>query len=271
MNRLLDCQFDIRVCRLVSGTALASGPRQAPAASAVPLMKTGDASANINLTLIKRRSILWCVPLLLIVSGGCSEHAPVPTPAGFYDPYGGQDYRTIQFKDDVKTNASTDESIAELTFTDINGKQYSLEGFRDQRHVVLVVTRGFAGTVCLYCATQTARLLKNYQKFAERDAEVVVVFPVETPDDSKRQKDFVVNVKNKLDTPVEKIPFPIVLDVELKAVDQLGIRKDLSKPATYIIDKQGRVRFAYVGESLADRPSVKALLQQLDGLNTEAP
>ena len=58
--------------------------------------------------------------------------------------------------------------------------------------------------------------------------------------------------------------------VELKAVDHLGIRKDLSKPATYILDKQGQTRFAYVGDSLADRPSVKALLEQLDALNKEA-
>ena len=45
------------------------------------------------------------------------------------------------------------------------------------------------------------------------------------------------------------------------AVELLGIRKDLSKPATYILDGEGRVRFAYVGNSLADRPSVKALLE----------
>ena len=61
-----------------------------------------------------------------------------------------------------------------------------------------------------------------------------------------------------------------MLDVQLKVVDQLGIRKDLSKPATYILDKEGQTRFAYVGESLADRPSVKALLEQLDLLNREA-
>ena len=99
------------------------------------------------------------------------------------------------------------------------------------------------------------------------NAEVVVVFPVQTTDETQRHRDFALHVKNKLDTPPEKIPFPIVLDIELKAVDQLGIRKDWSKPATYIIDKQGQVRFAYVGEALADRPSVKALLDQLDTIN----
>jgi peroxiredoxin len=60
------------------------------------------------------------------------------------------------------------------------------------------------------------------------------------------------------------VPFPVLLDVQLQAVDQLGIRKDLSKPATYIVDRTGEVRYAYVGNHLADRPSVQAVLQQLD-------
>ena len=145
----------------------------------------------------------------------------------------------------------------------------SLKDFRDKKHIVLVITRGYAGSVCLYCSTQTARMLTSYKKFQERNAEVVVVFPLQTTDDTQRHRDFAAAVKNKLDSPPEKIPFPVVLDIELKAVDQLGIRKDLSKPATYIIDKQGQVRFAYVGEALADRPSVKAMLDQLDTINRD--
>ncbi|MFO0943740.1 MAG: serine/threonine-protein kinase [Pirellulales bacterium] len=38
------------------------------------------------------------------------------------------------------------------------------------------------------------------------------------------------------------------------------------KPATYIIDVSGRVRYAYVGESLADRPSVSAIVSELKKL-----
>lgn len=206
--------------------------------------------------------------LAMPMLAGCGGNS-VPTP---FDPTAsryGEDYRKIQFKDNVQSQAVGDESIGDFVFTDINGNETSLKGYLGKKSVVLVVTRGFAGSVCLYCATQTSRLLSSYSQFAKRDAEVVVVFPIETPDDSRRHRDFVVSVKNKLDTPVEKIPFPIVLDIELKAVDQLGIRKDLSKPATYILDKQGQTRFAYVGESLADRPSVKALLEQLDALNKE--
>ncbi len=201
---------------------------------------------------------------------GCGGSGTSPIVNGLNDPYSGQDYRQIQFKDNVSSNAASDENIADLTFIDINGEQYSLKDFRDKKHIVLVITRGYAGSVCLYCSTQTARMLTSYKKFQERNAEVVVVFPVQSTDDTQRHRDFAVAVKNKLDTPPEKIPFPIVLDIELKAVDQLGIRKDLSKPATYIIDKQGQVRFAYVGEALADRPSVKAMLEQLDAINSDA-
>ena len=54
----------------------------------------------------------------------------------------------------------------------------------------------------------------------------------------------------------EEIPYPILLDINLSSVDQLGIRSDLAKPSTYIIDREGRVRFAYVGESIATAPQL---------------
>lgn len=210
------------------------------------------------------------VVFLVSLLAGCGKE-PAP-PAGNSQFTGSyfEDYRKIQFKDDVRSNVAADGSIGDLIFTDINGNEASLKDYLGKKHVVLIVTRGFNGSICLYCSTQTSRMLTNYAKFSQREAEVIIVFPVLTPDDSIRHRDFAVTVKNKLDTPVEKIPFPIVLDVELKAVDHLGIRKDLSKPATYILDKQGQTRFAYVGDSLADRPSVKALLDQLDALNREA-
>ena len=57
------------------------------------------------------------------------------------------------------------------------------------------------------------------------------------------------------------------LDVELKAINTLGIRGHLAKPSTYILDKKGQVRFAYVGKTTSDRPSIKAMLKELDGIN----
>ena len=62
------------------------------------------------------------------------------------------------------------------------------------------------------------------------------------------------------------LPFPLLLDENYQNIEKLGIRGDQAKPSTYIIDKQGKVRFAYVGATTADRPSIKALLDQLDAL-----
>ena len=150
-----------------------------------------------------------CIVGAWLISGaiGCGGSGTSPIFTGSRDPYGGQDYRQIQFKDSVSSNAANDENIADLTFTDINGEQYSLKDFRDKKHIVLVITRGYAGSVCLYCSTQTARMLTSYKKFQERNAEVVVVFPVQSTDDSQRHRDFAVAVKNKLDTPPEKIGY----------------------------------------------------------------
>ena len=58
--------------------------------------------------------------------------------------------------------------------------------------------------------------------------------------------------------------FQLLLDRECTACDQLGIRDDLAKPSTYILDTRGNVVYAYVGETSTDRPSIKAVLGQLD-------
>jgi peroxiredoxin len=96
----------------------------------------------------------------------------------------------------------------------------------------------------------------------------VVVFPIRQVADSGSVSQFHEALRR--DGTTAEPPFPLVLDVELRAVDQLGIRADLSKPATYILDKQGQVRFAYVGATIADRPSIQSMLEQLAAVNADA-
>ena len=58
--------------------------------------------------------------------------------------------------------------------------------------------------------------------------------------------------------------FQLLLDQECTACGQLGIRDDLAKPSTYILDTHGNVVYAYVGATSTDRPSIRAILAQLD-------
>lgn len=223
------------------------------------------------------RSIRVAVAVLGIVSaGGCSSETPDKplrqgTPVRPPDPnagYGyGVDETQITFKDDVAANVPLDNDLSNLTFTNKSGEQVALKDFLGKQHVVLVITRGYGGSICPYCATQTSRLIANYPALRAQNAEVLVVYPLEKPADVPKLDDFVARAVKSLPVAEHTVPFPLLLDVELKAVDTLGIRRDLSKPATYIFDKQGELRFAYVGSSLADRPSIKALLEQLGQLN----
>ncbi|MFG0334138.1 MAG: peroxiredoxin family protein, partial [Maioricimonas sp. JB049] len=170
----------------------------------------------------------------------------------------------IKFLDEATTNASPGASLSELVFVDVNGEEQSVSKLAGEKHLVLVITRGNTTPICPYCSTQVARLIARYDEIVERDAEVVAVYPIETGDDREKLEAFLENARNRLDDPKLPTPFPVVLDVELQAVNRLGIRKDLSKPATYIVDKQGQVRFAYVGANIADRPGVDVVLDQLD-------
>lgn len=174
-----------------------------------------------------------------------------------------------QFKDQVQSNATPSADALQLTFVDLDGAKVAVDSFRGKQNVVLVFTRGFPGFVCPYCSAQTSRLIAQHEEFVKRNAAVLVVFP--GPKD--HVQDFIETSRRQAREKGAKakapIPFPILLDVDFAAVDQLGLRDDLAKPSTYIFDRQGELRFAYVGSNSSDRPSIKAILGQLDGLASE--
>jgi len=204
------------------------------------------------------------ISLGLLLSVGCSGGSGDAS-NNFGYPVG-----EIKFQDDAPSNTTVAESITSLMFTRPAGGEVSLQDFVKEKTVVLVVTRGNTNPICPYCSTQTARLIGAYDDFVQRGVEIVVVYPVESAADSPALDKFLAASLEKLNDPHRPVPFPVLLDVELHAIDQLGIRKNLSKPATYIIDRTGEVKYAYVGNHLADRPSVSALLKQLDQLTTPA-
>jgi peroxiredoxin len=201
----------------------------------------------------------------LLFSGllaGCGRYAPGDSA----DLIGPAD---IHFLDDAATNAAPGDAILNLQFVDQAGKTVRPRDLIGAKNLVVVFTRGYNGSICPYCSSYTSSLITNYPKISERATEVLVVYPIAKPDQSQRLDEFLKATFIRSGDGVTKTPFPVVLDIELKAVDTLGIRKDLAKPATYILDKAGHVRFAYVGKSLSDRPSIKVILKQLDTLREE--
>ena len=122
--------------------------------------------------------------------------------------------------------------------------------------VVVVIMRGFSGQVCLYCAAQTAALSNGIDRFRDLGSDVVVIYP--GPIESVPA--FIDAVQSLRKDPP---PMPLGLDVSLALVRKLGIEANLARPTSLVIDKGGIVRYAYVGTTIADRPSVNDLIDQV--------
>lgn len=171
----------------------------------------------------------------------------------------------VRFSEVTQSQPITIDDFSELTFTDASGNDIKLAEVMSREYLVLVVTRGWYGGVCFYCASQTSRWARRFDELEPYDAQLAVIFPTETEGDAEKLDELNKRIKGG-EIPNETVPYPVLLDINLKGVDKLGIRAELAKPATYIIDKSGRVRFAYVGESIADRPTVDSVLNQLSQL-----
>ena len=171
--------------------------------------------------------------------------------------------KDMKFKDEIESNADAPGDVSALSFVNTAGSLITLAEFIGNQNVALVFTEGFNGMLCPFCKTQTSRLVANYEEFKKRDCEVIVVYP--GPED--HVEEFVEAALTTEKTQVDKVPFPIVLDKDFAATDYFKIHSMHAHPSTYLIDKQGGIKFAYVGKDMtADRPSVKALLSKLDAL-----
>ena len=168
----------------------------------------------------------------------------------------------MKFKDTVKSNVEVPDGLDGLVFFDTTGQRVSLKKFLGKKNVVLVFTEGFAGgMLCPFCKTQTSRLVANYDKFAKLETEVLVVYPG-TRD---HLDEFVEAAKKSEKAEVDRVPFPLLLDEELSAVGYFNIASNLAHPSTFIIDKRGNVRLAYVGADMtADRPSIASMIEVLE-------
>lgn len=158
--------------------------------------------------------------------------------------------------DDRQKRDLLGKPLTQTRFLSPTGSVLDVAKQRGKKPVLLVILRGFSGQVCLYCAAQTTAIGKNIKKFNDLGVEVVVVYPGPV----EAVAPFIEAVRSLSNEPP---PMPVALDVSLIAVRKLGIEANLAKPTSLIIDKNGVVRYAYVGRTIADRPSVKDLLNEL--------
>lgn len=186
-----------------------------------------------------------------------------------YGDYPRKSLENFQFVDDVsgktkQTSAEVPATAGELAFVDTDGNTVTIGDYVGKSNIIVVFTRGFTEPICPFCQTQTSRLISNYERFRDLNAEVLLVYP-----GKKGQiEDFLKTVKTVDQGQIANVPFKILLDDGLEAVRFFGIEENRAYPATFIFDTEGRPRFSYVGRNPGDRPSIKAILEQLQLLST---
>ena len=134
----------------------------------------------------------------------------------------------------------------------------------ERKPVVLVILRGMAGEICVYCYTQVRALCRAMPQFKEQGANVVVVYP----GDADRLGVFWEALSKSEELEGREAPFTFAYDPDFALVKSLSIEGNLALPTTLVFDGEGKIRFAYVGEDTADRPDAKRLIEQVKALGT---
>lgn len=97
----------------------------------------------------------------------------------------------------------------------------------------------------------------RYEEFRARGAQVLAIAP-----------DTLENARAYFQS--NGIPFPCLADPERKVFRQYDVKSALislgQRPGLFVIDKDGIVRFAYLGFQQWEIPSIDQTLRQLDAL-----
>jgi peroxiredoxin len=152
------------------------------------------------------------------------------------------------------------QSFPYTRFITGDGEVIDLASAPGRERSLVVFMRGFPGYVCTYCTRQTAELVRRLDDIRATNAELFIVYP--GPADAIPR--FLDAVRRFMKTaPTARIPVPILLDVDLKAVEAVGIKHKLSYPSTFLLDAQGTVRYAYIGKGPTDRPAIDDVLSAI--------
>jgi len=74
--------------------------------------------------------------------------------------------------------------------------------------------------------------------------------------------------------PEDQLGFPLLSDPDSAVAKAYGVYDaphGIALPAVFVIDREGAIRWRQVGESIADRPTAEAVLEQLADPEPGAP
>lgn len=131
-----------------------------------------------------------------------------------------------------------------LRLTGLEGTTYDLSDYRDE--VVLV---NFWASWCPPCVHEMPSMERIHNSLQDSPFTILAVNMTEDP----------ATIRDFLQTKVN-VTFPILLDRDGKALQQWGV---FAFPTSYLIDKQGKIRYALFGSVDWERQDILAKIESL--------
>ena len=128
---------------------------------------------------------------------------------------------------------------------------------------VVMVLRGNPGYQCPLCTRQVGQFIAAAEDFAAANATVVMVYPGPEAKLDVKAGEFLKDTK---------LPdgFHLLIDPDYTFTDEWHLRWDAPKetayPSTFVIDKDGKIRFAKISKTHGDRASVEDVIKALKAL-----
>lgn len=157
------------------------------------------------------------------------------------------------------------EKAPDFSLNALDGTAVTLSKLTAVSPVVLVVLRGYPGYQCPICAHQVAGLIAQESELSAANAHVVLVYPGASEGLASKAKEF----WKMRDLIFAKLPgnFSYVIDPGYQFTLAYGLRWDAPKetayPATFVIDRQGVVRYVKVSRTHGNRAPVAEILKAL--------
>ena len=167
------------------------------------------------------------------------------------------------------------DTAPNFTLTNATGEAVSLQSYLDKGPVVLTWYRG---GWCPYCNLTLARLQEELPNFQAEGANLLALTP-EVPDSSistSEKHELTFEVLSDLDNTVAReygVVFTLTLDVAEAYQNGFGLHEynnsesnELPLAATYIINTNGEIVYAFVNEDYRNRAEPKDILTALKAI-----
>jgi thioredoxin-dependent peroxiredoxin len=142
----------------------------------------------------------------------------------------------------------------------LGDEEFVLSEHLKEGPIVLLVLRGYPGYQCPICSRQVGDYLAHADKFADLNAQVVMVYPGPSEELQARAKEFLRE---------RTLPenFHFLLDPDYGFTNQYALRwdepRETSYPSTFVLDQEGNVKLAVVSHSHGGRTKANDALEAL--------